>query len=154
MGISEPRELPKPRRSSSRPCGMHLHDRAAMGLGRRAAPHLPRLRFAAVCEQRPDQLDDRPGAGHNLRARICEYQNDAFADWITLAVSGDTWGSAVMIDYEEQWLELRRLSQEAARLLAPPPRPTPDPTLEFASEDDRCSVDVWEPVGTIDAAIE
>jgi len=57
-----------------------------------------------------------------------------------------------MIDYEEQWLELRRLSQEVERVLAPPPRRAPDPRLEFASEDDRCSVNVWEPVGTIDGS--
>ena len=56
--------------------------------------------------------------------------------WMALAVSGDTWSSAVMIDYEEQWLELRRLSQEMARVSAPPPRPAPNPVLEFDSEND------------------
>jgi hypothetical protein len=56
----------------------------------------------------------------------------------------DTWSSAVMmIDYEEQWLELRRLSQELAQVLAPPPRPAPDPTLEFVPEDDLSSVDAY-----------
>jgi len=89
-------------------------------------------------KQRPDQLDQLSRRRDNPR-----YQNDAFPGWIALGVSGDTWRSAVMIDYEEQRLELRRLSEEVARVLAPYPLPAPNPTLEFGSEDDRCSLDAY-----------